>query len=537
MMAHEKVNSQKNPSFGFNTYGGGKRHQRVGWCDIPDDDYHDHSIPPYLKSIKPHRLALFEQDQYVAIAHKRQIVVLLFEDLSEQGGSKGSRKLTPVISYSMPANIKALAARGPRKSNEILVVLKNGTTWSLSFDFATVNEIKVRQIAERCKDRIKAVISTRSRILLWGQSRSNGKHLLLEVDSRLARVVRRVELPFSNPRSITPVNADKADSLVVIDRSREAHLLTLPVDTGAVIPVVTDFNAERITAAAMLNNQYLVWAQKGGHISKVNLASATVHVPPSAREILARACRLFCWLHRICKCHPECSCKDPDTGPPEVPGDGGIVDDEPCDERQTVKLQWTPQHFFTKGGNIVAFSSGNQRMAVLDQNLNLIFERYIGKQGAVVATGVTSTDRLLLYQARAATLEAWSLNAYREFELGIIPRDVIPGFPFAPHPAESITYYGQRRIKPLPNPNLKVAVFTIIEPGQPYTDPDQGKLLAQMEPMVFDIVTDYYDENSFGELDVQFTVFGADIGGGRVLRWFYPNPQQLIFMMLLLREE
>jgi hypothetical protein len=515
MMPHQTINSPKNPGFGFNTFGGGKKQQRIGWCHFPNDDGNNHAIPAYLKSIKPHSLALFGQDRYVAIAHNKEIVVLLFKELSEQSESGGSGKLKPFITHKLPAQITALAARGSRKPNEILTVLKNGSTWSLRFDFSKKNEIKVKQLAERCKDRIKAVISTRSRILLWGQSSSNEKHILLEVDPRSTRIVRRVELPFSNPRSITPVNADKADSMVVIDGNREARLLTLPAETEALIPVVTDFNTERVSSATMLNYQYLVLAQKGGQISKVNVAAAGVNVPASSREVLARACKLFCWLQRICKCHPDCSCKDPEQERPEVPGGGGIVDDEPCDERQTAKLQWTPQYLFTNGGNIVAFSTGNQRMAVLDQNLNLVFERYVGKQGAVVATGLTSTDHMLLYQPRKATLEAWSLNAYKEYVLGIVPSDVIPRFPIAPSPAPSMTYYGQRRTNPLPNPNLKVAVFTVVEPGQPYTDPDQGKLLAQMEPMVFDIVTDYYDECSYGELEVQFSVFGANIGDTR----------------------
>jgi hypothetical protein len=58
-------------------------------------------------------------------------------------------------------------------------------------------------------------------------------------------------------------------------------------------------------------------------------------------------------------------------------------------------------------------------------------------------------------------------------------------------------------------------VFTVTEPGQHFGDPDQAKMQALLEPNVYDIVYDYYRENSFQTLETEFSVFGVHLGTPR----------------------
>jgi M6 family metalloprotease-like protein len=78
-----------------------------------------------------------------------------------------------------------------------------------------------------------------------------------------------------------------------------------------------------------------------------------------------------------------------------------------------------------------------------------------------------------------------------------------------------VTYRGRKSQPASPNPHLRVAVFTVTEPGQLFGDPDQSKMQALLEPNVYDIAYDYYRENSFYTLETEFTVFGVHLGAAR----------------------
>ncbi len=518
-MNSERDKKETLSAIGYSVIGGRRGQKPAVWCQQEGHNKDGPRIPPYLKALEPNHLVLFCRDTLMAVAHENSLVVLRIKDITEKNNVKKDNELEPVAVHKTSTRITHIVARGTRKPFEILAALDDGSIWSFDFESSTSAEPRSRLIAENIKSQIKAIISTRSRILVLTHSSSNKGHKLLELEPRAARVQRIAELPFSTVVSLTPLDTDRADTLVVIDGARVAHLITLSASTNSSIPKVTELEVPHISAVTMFNRRYLVVAQKGGLVTKVNIASAALLSTTTHNDVLARVCRLICTLLRVCQCTRPCECPDSDVRPTpdgggEVPP-GGFADDEPCNERQVAQLQWTARAVLAVGPHLVAFSQANQRMAVLDRNLNILFERYLGAQGAIVATGQISTDRMLLYRRDMQSLEAWSLSDYVRHLRGFDPRDIALRPPLPLSQKKSVTYYGQKRSRALPNPEYQILVFTVTEPGQAYTDPDQSKLIDQIEPNVFDIVTDYYDEASFGEVDVQFTVFGADIGGTR----------------------
>lgn len=315
-------------------------------------------------------------------------------------------------------------------------------------------------------------------------------------------------------RSINLLHSSNDDFLIGFEKD-EVRLIHF--NKGLSFPDVQALDIPRVSAITLLNNRYLLLGQKGGQIIKVDVNMATEKTISNQSEAIMRTCKIFCKLLHSCDCLKLCQCKDhddesiPDDSKPKSPNT--IIDDEPCENRHSARLQWTPRRLAIVGNYVVAFSIGNRRMAVMDQKLNLLFERYLGKANVIVHVGQTKTQKIVIYQPKHERLEAWSLSDYVTTLPGLLPSD----FSFIPPaPPSTVTYYGSRYHRASPNPQLNVCVFTVIEPGQSFTDPNQNKLLAQIKANVFDIVNDYYYENSYDELDVQFSVFGADFGGTRI---------------------
>jgi len=212
-----------------------------------------------------------------------------------------------------------------------------------------------------------------------------------------------------------------------------------------------------------------------------------------------------------------------DHGQGGRPDPGGLVDDEPCGEKRRANLGWTVAELRKVGRHLTAVSAKGDRMAVLDRNLNVVFERYLGPRGAKVAAGATSTDRLLTLERGTARMAVWSLDDYADSIRGLRLDPAFRPGRIDTSRAKTVTFHGQRSQASAPNPHLKVAVFTVTEPGQAFGDPDQARLQAQLEPNAYDVVRDYYDENSFGTLDTQFSVFGVHLGRPAG-RWCSPVP-------------
>ncbi|WP_047192239.1 hypothetical protein [Microvirga vignae] len=62
--------------------------------------------------------------------------------------------------------------------------------------------------------------------------------------------------------------------------------------------------------------------------------------------------------------------------------------------------------------------------------------------------------------------------------------------------------------------NRKALIIPVLDPGQNFNDPDLGKLAQYMNRACFKHVQDFYTENSFNQLTIQFDIHGVHHGKG-----------------------
>lgn len=513
-------NSQQGfPQAGYSTESG-KQSLKAGWDRIQQEacKTDEDVVPSYLRNIKEEKLALFgPNDEYIAVAHENNIIVLGFDSLGQS--QRASRPLVQILT-KIP--ITHLIATGTLHPLEIIAADQRGNVWSYDFTarqsrraFTLIaKQPVIKLLAEGIEDIIYRLIKTRKKIIIQTLSPNHQGYRLYKLDRRTNQLRCCGDLNLD--KSLTALNPTNNELLVGFEKG-ELRLVQLDSISSSAPPAVQSLDIPRVSAATLISDRYLLVAQKGGYITKVDVVRATAVPISNQSDAIARACKLLCEILRRCGCLEPCDCKTPggqtpDDSDPGRPG-SPIPDDEPCDSRHSVKLQWTPKRLASVGTYLIAFSSGNQRMAVMDENLNILFERSLSRANIAVSVGQAKTQKLVIYQPRYERLEAWSIADY----VSTLPERLPDDFTFIPPaPPSTITYYGSRHHRATPNPHLNVCVFTVIEPGQSFTDPNQNKWMAQIESNIFDIVNDYYDESSYGELDVQFSVFGADFGGTRI---------------------
>src|SRR5690606_16201544 len=143
------------------------------------------------------------------------------------------------------------------------------------------------------------------------------------------------------------------------------------------------------------------------------------------------------------------------------------------------------------------------RMAVLERGLNVQFERKLDRAGAQISEGQAHTQNLLIGLPRKAQVEAWRIADYVAQIGPRLPDDFCAP---VPAPASTVTYWGRKNPRAALNPTLQSCIFPVIDGGQTYGDVDMTQLLDQVSAKIFSVVDNYYDENSFGELEINFTV-------------------------------
>ncbi|HWM20960.1 MAG TPA: hypothetical protein VNO51_14820, partial [Ilumatobacteraceae bacterium] len=407
---------------------------------------------------------------------------------------------------------------GRSKPLQLYVVDEVGALWSVDFrphdDCPTVDGIaerpRCRRVAE-VDQPIRDVVVLRRKVVVQTDRRSGG-YDLHEFDPRSDRVTKVGTLALDG--DISALDPRRHDILLGREKGEQRLIVIDDARPDGAIEV-HNFGVDRVTAAAAVNGTHMVLARKGGLIDKVDLRQA---IPPNtsrAADPLVRVCYLLRKLLERCGC--SCDGKDPnvphgDPNDPDRPNDDRPDDDEPCGDRHSAKLSFTAHRFYRAATYLVAVNKTATRMAVLDTNLNVKFERKLDRGGAHIQAGQTHTQHLLVHQPRREQLEAWGLADYVGQLGGRLPDD----FTLKPTtPAKSVTFYGSKHRKADPNPHLKIAIFPVTEPGQAYNDANMTKLIDQVDPKIFAKVDDYYDENSFGELGIDFEVFGHDFGGVR----------------------
>jgi hypothetical protein len=440
----------------------------------------------------------------------------------------------PIAEVRTPARVVHLQALIRGGSPEIVVALDDNSLWAIVFPNATSPESRSekprsRVLVEDLGGRVRHLLVTRRNLLLVVENRERAGTELVEVDPARAAETRRAPLPLGRLTSIHPLDPARNELLVAVDARHGAHLVGFPTDQDGTTVRLMGFDpSARVTAAAAVDDQWMVLARKGGEIIQARYTSAVGGRGDSAVE----TCRRLRAILRECGCEclerqPETPCGDDDgPGRPDDHGHGrpddgttgprpGLTDDEPCEERRRAHLGWTVAALHKAGHFLTAMSERGDRMAVLDRKLDVVYERYLGPRGAMLAPGDATTDRILTLPRGTSRIEAWSLDDYARAARGLPVTPPARPYPVNRAHARTVTFRGRRSPRSTPNPHLNVAVFTVTEPGQAFGDPDQARMQALLGPNVYDIVADYYRENSFDTFNTQFSVFGVHLGTPR----------------------
>jgi hypothetical protein len=362
---------------------------------------------------------------------------------------------------------------------------------------------------------VQALVCTRRRLLLVLKESGVTTPTLLSIDATSGRDPRRARLGLASLTSVAALDPDRHDLLVALDSRRGAHVVGFAPNTdGDILQLSPLDSALRATAMTALGEHWMAVARKGGDLVQVRTTTAT-GVRADTPEEFCRRLRLLlkrcgCPCHRQppgsskpCRCCDEAECPpgggpgrpggepgDPGGGRPgggARPGSGrpggALPDDEPCEERKRGSLTWSPASLLRAGRHLVAVAAGGKRLAVLDRDLNVMFERSLGARGALVVTGGRS-DRLLTLRRGSGRLEILALDDYVR---GLRAVDVpAPGRRNSdPRLAKPVVYRGRPSRPASPNPHLRVCVFTVTEPGQAFGDPDQAKMQALLQPNVY----------------------------------------------------
>ena len=471
----------------------------------------------------PDHIVLLDGDRQIAAAKGDRVLLYRYEDLPDGGG-----EVLPITELRMAAPVRHLQAWPRDGSTVVVVALEGDSLWEIGLPGAVSYQSRpenprARSLMEDLGGRVSHLIATRRHILVVVEEYGRSGPVLVELNPVTGTVTRRAPLPLDRLTSIAPLDPERGDWLVAVDARHGAHLVGFPVDDDGSIVRMTPFEpSARVTAAAAIDDRWVAAARKGGEVLLVRRAPGL----GGRGEDAAETCRRLRESLRRCGCHehPSETAGDGDPGRPAGGRpDPGVPDDMPCEERRRANLGWTVAALHKVGSHLIAVSARGDRMAVLDHELNVEFEQYLGNRGAVLAPGAASTDRMLALRRGSSRIEAWSLDAFIHGLRG--PVLELPEWRRPPDPrhARTATFHGRRSSPGTPDPDLKAAVFTVTEPGQAFGDPDQSRMQALLEPNVYSIVIDYYEEISFSTTTPEFSVFGVHLGTPR-RPWCFPAP-------------
>jgi hypothetical protein len=503
------------------------------------------TIDEHVKRSQAH-LVLLGAARYAAEAIGQQIRFYRYDDLANAQGP-----VKPIARVTCKASVLSFAAATGSKAVAVAALADRSLVQLEIIDDASGSaKPHVRTLAADLGGTPRSVVCTRRSVLVVIDS--GGYPHLVSVDLTGSGSSRRARLPFANITSLTALDANRSDTLAIIDARHGAHLVGFATASDDEALQVTPIEHElRATAIAALANQWMGIARKGGEVIQVRMPTAAVAATDKTadlcrrlREVLKRcgcACHngrppreKCCERCRDCK---ECPGDDGRPGTDGRPGDGGhpghdptdpngggrpggtdpgggMVDDEPCERRRRALLDWSVAELRPVGQYLLAIAAGGRRLAVLDRNLNVRFERYLGARGSLIATAPGGQDRVLTMRRDRRELEVFELDRYVR-GLRAVDQPPPPRRTIDPALTKPSVFRGRRHPSATPNPHLRICVFTITEPGQSFTDPDQAKMHALLTPNVYDICEAYYWENSFQTLTTEFSVFGIHMGGTR----------------------
>jgi M6 family metalloprotease-like protein len=220
----------------------------------------------------------------------------------------------------------------------------------------------------------------------------------------------------------------------------------------------------------------------------------------------------------------------PDGSATERPRDDQDPDHPPCQ----LQLSWPIQELVTANGVFVATDANRHRLAVVNRRgLSVLAEVATGAARRTIVTNPHAT-RLLSFDHHR---RVWEHLDFEELVRTLPP--LVSGVVSEESGEEDIkpmTFFGQREFSlslghATTNDTTRVLAVPMIEPGQTFTDPDLTTFATFMQREAWEPVREYYDEVTFGVLDMQIQLFGHDIGpGGTPIRlprsfrsYFWPD--------------
>lgn len=446
-------------------------------------------------------------DRFVASFSGTRVSVYLFEGLDDGKG--------PLFSAKTGRHV-AKAQAAPGATSSILYCLDNEGR-PLSVDFrprpdrpeveGLSTEPRITSIADDVAGKATDMVVLRRKLVLVATEPDSGR-AIVEVNRRTGAAKRVGD--FALDGDLTALDPTRHNILLGRNKG-ELRLVMAGSDSLQGGVEIHPFEIDRVTAATVAGGTHLVLARKGGLVQKVDMRAALPATTAQSADPFARLCYVLQLLLKRCGCDCTCGPKDPgDNGDPRDPNDPG--DDEPCDDRHSAQVGFTIYRIQKAGSHFAAFSANATRMAVMDRNLNVKLERKLDRAGAEISEGQSQTQKMLVQIPRKGQLEAWLIADYVAELKPRLPDDFTI---VVPPPAKTVTYWGRRNQIAQVNPTLQICIFPVIDGGQTYGDADMTQLIDQATTRIFSTVDDYYDECSFGELAISFTVFGHDIGGMR----------------------
>lgn len=458
----------------------------------------------------PEHIALFNGDKLLAAAFG-EVVRIYSADEFDAGDAR------PTLEVVLDNPVVRLASQ----SRGVIAGLDDGTLWRIS---KSPGGRVTADLLGEFDGTARAIFPLSGAVLVVTES--PGETRLVEVLSA-GRIGRSAVLPFSRISHLSVL--DDEGTLIVIDQRHGAHLLRFtPSSDEPTLQVRTLDEAGRVTAVTQAPDGWQVIARKGGEMRKVRFdvssAQSLEDVCARLREAL-RTCGCGCHEHpgghgpERPKPEKPCGCNNPGSpgpGKPTCPDEephpvGGHpsqpIDDEPCGRRHRAHLAWSVGTLARTGPYVTAVSSKGDRVAVLDSELNVLLERYVGSSD--LDFGNPASDRIAVLDRRSGVLETWQLQDY------VVAAGIRPAYTpkSAAPPLTSSVFFGQPTTPASPNPHLRILVCPVIEPGQVFSDADQSKLHALMQQTTYSVAQDYYRENSFQTLTTEFSVLGVNIGG------------------------
>ena len=451
-------------------------------------------------------------DQFVAQFNKDKVSIFRFDVFEDDG--------KPLFSAKIAANLVSVYAAGGSAPLMLFGIDVKGRGASLDFrpqrncpivEGLTINPA-LKPLAKSLKGKVKDIVVLRRKLVLTVDE-GKGASALYEYSRRSCLTKRLGDYTLDG--GITALEPER-HNILLARNSGELRLMVTGDDSTDDGIEMHHFEIDRVTAATVAGGTHLVIARKGGFIDKVDIRAALPATSARKADPLARLCYVLQVLLKRCGC--DCKC-DPGSSDPTRPDNPGRPtdpndprDDEPCDDRHSAKLNFSVYKFHRAGQNFVALSAANTRMAVLDRQLNVKFERKNDRMGVYVAAGRAHSQNLLVQLPRKGQVEAWRIADYIAELLPLRPDNF--GI-LVPPPVKTVTYWGRKNPVAAVNPTVRICLFPVTDSGQTYGDADMTELIDQVSAKIFTEVNDYYDECSFGEMDIDFTVFGHDIGGMR----------------------